>query len=42
MKYKDREGNILEDDKIQESIVHFLYGTYPGEGLLKILTHKGV
>ena len=42
MKYKDRQGNILEDDKIQESIVHFLYGTYPGEGLLKILTHKGV
>lgn len=42
MKYKDREGNILEDDKIQESIVRFLYGTYPGEGLLKILTHKGV
>ena len=42
MKYKDRQGNILEDDKIQESIVRFLYGTYPGEGLLKILTHKGV
>ena len=42
MKYKDREGNILEDDKIQESIVRFLYGTYPGEGLLKILTHKGI
>lgn len=42
MKYKNRQGNILEDDKIQESIVHFLYGTYPGEGLLKILTHKGV
>lgn len=42
MKYKNRQGNILEDDKIQESIVHFLYGTYPGDGLLKILTHKGV
>lgn len=42
MKYKDRQGNILEDDKIQESIVRFLYGTYPGEGLLKILTHKGI
>lgn len=42
MKYKDRQGNILEDDKIQESIVRFLYGTYPGEGLLKILTQKGV
>lgn len=42
MKYKERQGNILEDDKIQESIVRFLYGTYPGEGLLKILTHKGV
>ena len=42
MKYKDRQGNILEDDKLQESIVRFLYGTYPGEGLLKILTHRGV
>ena len=42
MKYKDRQGNILEDDKMQESIVRFLYGTYPGEGLLKILTHKGI
>lgn len=42
MKYKDRHGNILEDDKMQESIVRFLYGTYPGEGLLKILTHKGI
>lgn len=42
MKYKDRQGNILKDDKIQESIVRFLYGTYPGEGLLKILTHKGI
>lgn len=42
MKYKDRQGNILEDDKLQESVVKFLYGTYPGEGLLKILTHKGV
>lgn len=42
MKYKDRQGNILEDDKMQESIVRFLYGTYPGEGLLKILTHKGL
>ena len=42
MKYKDRQGNILEDDKIQESIVRFLYGTYPGEGLLRILTHKGI
>lgn len=42
MKYKDRHGNVLEDDKMQESIVRFLYGTYPGEGLLKILTHKGI
>lgn len=42
MKYKDRQGNILEDDKMQESVVRFLYGTYPGEGLLKILTHKGI
>lgn len=42
MRYKDRQGNILEDDKIQESIVRFLYGTYPVGGLLKILTHKGV
>lgn len=42
MKYKDRQGNILEDDKMQESAVRFLYGTYPGEGLLKILTHKGI
>lgn len=42
MKYKDRQGNILEDDKIQESIVRLLYGTYPGGGMLKILTHKGI
>lgn len=42
MKYKDRQGNILADDRIQESIVRFLYGTYPVEGLLKILTHKGL
>lgn len=42
MKYKDRHGNVLEDDKMQESIVRFLYGTYSGEGLLKILTHKGI
>lgn len=42
MKYKDRHGNVLEDDKMQESIVRFLYGTYPGEGLLKFLTHKGI
>lgn len=40
MKYKDREGNIFEDDMRQQAVVDFLYGTYPGRGLLRGLTHK--
>lgn len=40
MKYKDRQGNFLEDNETQERIVKFLYGTYPGQKILPALTHK--
>ncbi|MDD7347295.1 MAG: phosphatidylserine decarboxylase [Clostridiales bacterium] len=40
MKYKDRQGNFLQDDETQEKIMRFLYGTYPGQKILPSLTHK--
>ncbi len=40
MKYKDRDGNFLQDDETQERIIRFLYGTYPGHKILPALTHR--
>ncbi|XVG94914.1 phosphatidylserine decarboxylase [Eubacteriales bacterium KG127] len=40
MKYKDREGRLMEDDSKQEALVRFLYGTYLGEKGLRVLTRK--
>ncbi|MCR4721122.1 MAG: phosphatidylserine decarboxylase [Lachnospiraceae bacterium] len=42
MKYRDRKGNTYIVDSGQDTTLKFLYGTFPGRVLLKLMTSRPV